>query len=186
MFTRLGYAPSLVKNTIQRFDYSIEQTFKMKTLSGSLRVNIPFKDQVSSNSIRKQMRDLSSKIGVDVQPVFTSRKLEQDLKPKEIKPSIVNQHSVVYLYQCDLCDANYVGYTTRHLFQRISDHKYSAIDRHLKDCHGNINFLKENNFSVLKKCCTKWDCLINEMLFIRRIRPNLNTQSDSLKAKVFV
>ena len=70
------------------------------------------------------MRDVSSKIGVDVQPVFTSRKLEQDLKPKEIKPSIVNQHSVVYLYKCALCDANYVGYTTRHLFKCISDHKY--------------------------------------------------------------
>ena len=47
------------------------------------------------------------------------------------------------------------------------------IGRHLKDCHGNINFLKENNFSVLKKCCTKWDCLINEMLFISKNKTEL-------------
>ena len=118
--------------------------------------------------------------------VFTSKKIEQDLKLKEKKPSIVNQNSVVYLYKCDLCDANYVGYTARHLFQRISEHKYSAIGRHLMENHGNVNFLKENNFTVLKKCSSKWDCLINEMLFIRKIRPKLNTQSDSLKAKVFV
>ena len=41
-----------------------------------------------------------------------SKKLHQDLKPKEIKPSIVSQHCVVYKFACDLCDADYVGYTT--------------------------------------------------------------------------
>ena len=33
---------------------------------------------------------------------------------------------------------------------------------------------------MLKKCSTKWDCLVYEMLYIRTIRPNLNTQSDPL------
>ena len=37
---------------------------------------------------------------------------------------------------------------------------------------------------MLKKCSTKWECLV-EMLYIRTIRPNLNTQSDSIRAKVF-
>ena len=61
------------------------------------------------------MRDLSSKIGIDAQPIYTSKKLEQDLKLKEIKPRIVNQHSLVYCFKCDLCDSNYFEYTTRHL-----------------------------------------------------------------------
>ena len=39
---------------------------------------------------------------------------------------------------------------------------------------------------MLKKCGTKWDCLVYEMLYIRTIRPNLNTQSDSIRAKLFV
>ena len=39
---------------------------------------------------------------------------------------------------------------------------------------------------MLKKCSTKWDCLVYEMLYIRTIRPNLNTQSDSIRAKLFV
>ena len=47
----------------------------------ALRVSIPFKDQVSANTVKRQMRDLSSKIGIDVQPIYTSKKLEQDLKP---------------------------------------------------------------------------------------------------------
>jgi len=40
---------------------------------------------------------------------------------------------VVYKFQCNLCDADYVGYTTRHLHQRISEHKYSAIGRHIEE-----------------------------------------------------
>ena len=59
--------------------------------SSVLRVSLPFKDQTSANAVRRQMSDLSHKIGTTLQPVFVGRKLEQDLKPKEIKPPIVNQ-----------------------------------------------------------------------------------------------
>jgi len=45
-----------------------------------VRVILPFKDQTSANAVKRQMRDLSHKIGTTLQPVFTSRKLEQDLK----------------------------------------------------------------------------------------------------------
>ena len=38
---------------------------------------------------------------------------------------------------------------------------------------------------VLRKCKTKLDCLIYEMLYIRDLKPNLNTQSDSIRAKLF-
>ena len=55
--------------------------------------------------------------------------LKQDVKPKEMKPSIVSQHCVVLKFVCDLFDADYVGYTTLHLHQRIAEHKYSAIGR---------------------------------------------------------
>ena len=62
----------------------------------------------------------------------------------------------------------------------------SAIGHHLRDAHGNIDLLNESQFRMLKKCCTKWDCLVYEMLYIRTIRPNLNTQSDYIRAKLFV
>ena len=58
---------------------------------------------------------ISYKISPTVQPLFVSRKLEQDSRSKEVKPSDVNQKCVVYHFSCDLCDADYVGYTTRHL-----------------------------------------------------------------------
>ena len=65
--------------------------------------------------------------------VFQSKKISQVLSPKEKKPPIVNNQCVVYKFQCDLCDIDYVGYTTRHLHQGIGEHKHSAIGRHLKD-----------------------------------------------------
>ena len=93
IFHRLGYFSSLVNCIIDNCDYS--STLDAKTKSDeTLRVSIPFKDQVSANIVKKQMRDLRSKIGIDVQPIYTSKKLEQDPKLKEIKPRIINQHSL--------------------------------------------------------------------------------------------
>ena len=59
----------------------------------------------------------------------------------------------------------YVGYTTRHLHQRIGEHKYSAIGRHLEDHGLSKSDLKDEHFSVLRKCRSKFDCLIFEILF---------------------
>ena len=43
-----------------------------------------------------------------------------------------------------------------------------------------------NNFSILKKCKSKVYCLLLEMFFfINELRPSLNVQSDSARAKVF-
>ena len=80
-----------------------------------------------------------------------SKKLGQDLGLKEIKPSIVNKQCVVYHFSRDLCDADYVGYAARHLHQGIAEHKNSAIGRHFFEADGNINLLKENQFTVLLK-----------------------------------
>ena len=78
---------------------------------------LPFKDQDSEDLARRQLKDLSQKTRVVIQPVFVSNKIQQVLtcKVREKKPPIVNQQCVVYEYQCDLCDASYVGYTLRYL-----------------------------------------------------------------------
>ena len=38
----------------------------------------------------------------------------------------------------------------------------------------------------IKKCKNKFDCLVYEMLFIRLLKPNLNVQADSIRAKIFL
>ena len=153
--------------------------------TSNIVVPLPFKDQKSANSVKREMQNLSAKIGVQIKPVFQSKKISQVLSPKEKKPPIVNNQCVVYKFQCDLCDADYVRYTTRHLHQRIGEHKHSAIGRHLEDHGLSKSDLKDRQFSVLRKCRSKFDCLIFEMLFIKELKPGLNTQKDSVPAKLF-
>ena len=40
-------------------------------------------------------------------------------------------------------------------------------------------------FHMLTKCSNKFDCVINEMLFMRKLKPSLNVQTDSIRAYVF-
>ena len=65
--------------------------------------------------------------------------------------------------QCDLCDSSYVGYTLRHLHQRVVEHKNmsSSISKHYKDKHSTVK-------KILKKCNNKFDCLVHEMLLISK------------------
>ena len=137
--------------------------------------------------MRKKLRDLSNKINIAIQPVFTSRKLNEALKLHENKPSIVNQQRVVYIFKCDSCDKSYVGYTMRHLHERIEEHKgtSSSIGRHYRMEHDFAPQDISKNFAVLRKCRSKFDCLLYEMFYIREQNPILNVQSDSLRAKLF-
>ena len=148
-----------------------------------IRVVLLFKDQASADIVRAQLKVLSHKIQTTVQPVF-----ERDLKLREAKPPIVNQQCLVYKFQCDLCDAGYVGFTRRHLHQRAEEHKNSSssIGKHFRDKHSLAPKDLTKNFSVLMKCTNKFDCLVYEMFFIHELmRPTLNVQSDSIRAKVF-
>ena len=89
---------------------------------------------------------------------------------------------VVYNFQCNLCDAGYVGYTCRHPHQRIEEHKGSAIGNHLKEEHDIAPDDIAQFFKILKKCQSKFDCLIFEMFFIKELKPTLNKQCDSIRA----
>ena len=191
VFARLHYPETLIENTIRNF---IEMTVTENVCSKQqvsdeqdtpIRIVLPFKDQKSANAVRHQLSDLSRKINAVVQPVYVSRKIKGNFKPKEHKPPIVNQQNVVYYYKCGLCDTDYVGFTSRHLHQRVEEHKRSTIGYHVKDEHSGDPDSIGNNFEILKKCQSKLDCLIFEMLFIRKLKPNLNKQSDSIRAKVF-
>ena len=157
IFSRLDYPIGFIDKFIQNI---ATKPIKKTDDGNTIRTVLPFKDQIAANAVRRQLRDLSGKIGVTLQPIFVSKKLEQDLKPKEIKSSIVSQHCVIYKFACDLCDADYVGYTARHLHQRIAEHKYSAIGKHLLDAHGDKNLLFfvlvfiENSYLYLKNIHT--------------------------------
>ena len=50
----------------------------------------------------------------------------------------------------------------------------------------NLFIAEDSQLTILKKCRSKFDCLIYEMLFIQKIKPNLNVQSDSVCAKLLI
>ena len=172
VFSRLKYPKHLVNSTIKSFVDS-KVCDQQQPLSPSqetddtISVVLPFKDQISADIKRKQLQDLSLKIHTTIPPVFVSRKIEQELNVKKTKPPIVNQQCVVYGFQCDLCDAGYVGYTRVHLHNRVKGHKQqsSAIAKHYKNMHGTMPQDLLKRFQVLKKCKNKFDCLVNEKLF---------------------
>ena len=76
-------------------------------------------------------------------------------------------------------------------------HSYARVDGH-KSTSSSVRKRNDNDhavavpedllscFKVLKKCMNKFDCLVNEMLYIKQLTPSLNVQTDSIRAKVFV
>jgi len=66
----------------------------------SIRIVLPFKEKKSSDSVRKQLKDLGMLLNIDLCPVFISRKVGDDLKHKEIKPALINERSLVYKFEC--------------------------------------------------------------------------------------
>ena len=80
-------------------------------------------------------------------------------------------------------DAGYVGYTRVHLHNRVKGHNQqsSAIAKHYKNMHGKMPQGLLKRFKV-----PKMHGLVYEMLFTRALKPNLNVQSDSIRANVFL
>ena len=181
----LDYQINLINSAINKFLRNIDNIDAAKNTrddSSTIIVPLPFKDQPSANSVKKQMQVLNANIGVN--PSFRPRRLAKFSLQRRRSP-LLSTINAWFTKKCDLCDADYVRYTARHLHQRINEHKYSAIGKHLEQ-HGLLkNDLADKQFSVLRKCRSKFDCLIFEMLFIKELNPELNTQKDSIRAKFF-
>ena len=85
----------------KRFHTSQDQNQScIKPIDSLVLITLPFKDQKFADSVRKQLNDLGKKIDRVIQPVFTSRKISEDLKVTETKPSVVNQQCIVHEFQC--------------------------------------------------------------------------------------
>ena len=193
VFSALQYPRPVFDAALNKFltaKFSKENVPTIEPNHPPVRFVIPYKGYKQSLFIKQRFSELTVKVGAIVQPVFVSKKVSSYLSPREIKPEIVNRQCVVYQYKCDQCDAGYIGMTSQHLHQRIESHMSgdSAITRHLKAAHKIQKKALDirHCFHVLKKCRSKFDCLVSEMIFIQKMRPSLNVQSDSLKAKVFV
>ena len=100
-FVNLDYPPNLINSSINEFLHNIDNISAPDEASdgtSNIVVPLPFKDQKSANSVKREMQNLSTKIGVQIKPFFQSKKIGQVLSPKEKKPPIVNNQCVVYKF----------------------------------------------------------------------------------------
>ena len=98
-FSRLHYPVPLLQSTIRDFvtakvsgDVRSKQTCDDKKVP--VRIILPFKDQRSANSVRRQLGELSRKIRKDIHPVYPTRKIGPNIRPKESKPLLLTNNAL--------------------------------------------------------------------------------------------
>ena len=193
-FSNLLYPSQLIETAVNQFITNVA-TDKVQSDADRNNDTTPtvmfstiYISQSAADCTRRQLQDLSSKIGVSLQPIFKSKKIGEIIKTREPRPKFINEQCVVYHFtECGLCEMDYVSFTNRHLFQRINEHtnSRSSIGKQMKLQHGVQQPAIAEKFTVLKKCQSKLDCLVYKMLLIKELKPSLNVQSDSIRAKLF-
>ena len=121
---------------------------------------------------------------VKVRTVFSTFKVKSYFNLKCRSPSYLSSN-VVYSFECmsDSCTDNYIGFTTRHLFERVAEHTacnkqgQSEIKDHIKSCSTcEGNGVSHADFRVLRRCSSAVQCKLHEAFAIKRFRPVLNKQ----------
>ena len=132
----------------------------------------------------------------------------QHLKPREIKAKLQNTPPLI----CTWLNSSFFLFSSFWSVERIcklvagysevapksSLHIMSAIQldtftnvltnittlRSLLDSLWDTSLLKEVQFHILKNCQGKFACFVYQMLFIKERNPRLDTQTDSIRAKL--
>ena len=119
---------------------------------------------------------LLSRVQMRIKLTNASSRITTDLHSRGATQNPFARSNSVSIVWCNLCDTgSYVDNTRGHLYARYDNSHAGAVPEDLLSC-----------FKVLKKCMSKFDCLVNEMLYIKQLTPSLNVQTDSIRAKVFV
>ena len=97
----------------------------------------------------------------------------------------------MYKFECSKCHLAYVGSTMKVLYSRVLDHKgisgrtgrplqsplFSSIRDHCHEvCDNNI---REDDFGVIYKGISEQEVRLSESLFIKKLKPNLNSDTSS-------
>ena len=126
----------------------------------------------------------------DVEPkfIYTGTKLSVKFQIKD-KTKDEHKHDPVYYRKCPECDESYAGETGRRMQDRVDEHsgkdsRSNILTNSYQENHKNVS---RNNFQILgeghKKM--KFKRKLSEALYIKKLRPSLNTQETSLALKLF-
>ena len=185
VFGALQYPAPLIDRTIREvLSAAIDPPSQLSSPPSSnesttYRMVLPYKSKELCTGLRSEIRNLNHRLEVKLQPVFTSTKVKRLItspSPATEIDRLIEQAKVVYCYRCS-CDMSYIGYTSRHLHQRIAEHRRStsAIFQH---CSNTGHDFRESNFSIIAKCSSKFDCMVREAHEIYFSRPALNARDE--------
>ena len=117
------------------------------------------------------------RIGAPCKVVFTLRKLKSVLPA--LKPTVDKslKSGVIYQISCPRCNACYVGQTNRHFIARFKEHLRvsSPVGSHMKLCDVDVTL---DSVKYLASSSKQKQLLILEALFIKDIKPTLNTKDE--------
>ena len=157
-----------------------------------------------SNDVKRQISKLASKCldNTKITIMWNSpRRIRQLFRFKDVLPMRLRSN-ILYQYSCDGCNSIYLGKTKRHFGVRAYEHlglslrtdkqftynpthnNNSGILIHINDqnnnCLGNTN-----NFKIIGKAQNDFFLRIKESLLIRKLKPSLNTQDNSIPLQLF-
>ena len=83
VFSRVKFPEHLINCTIKSFvdlkAYDQQQLLSpSKETDDTVRAILPFRDQISADIGRKQLKELNLKVHTTIQPVFVSRKMDKN------------------------------------------------------------------------------------------------------------
>ena len=130
----------------------------------------------------EQLAHSFKKINAPCKIIMKTRKIKSFLPP--LKPAVPKmlRSAVVYKIDCPGCDSSYVGFTSRHLQQRVCEHlgKSCVIRGHINQClPPPINTDNFHDFvSILATSNSLTKLMTLEALFIKEFKPALNTKDE--------
>ena len=129
------------------------------------------------------------KLKAPCKPILTLRKLKTVLPSLKVQVEKRFQSRIVYKLLCPRCQACYVGQTDRHLLKRFKEHCQPSqpFGKHIRLCGTSPVFEDKTYVSVIhstNRCIPFLETL--EALWIREIRPTINTKDEFRKRELTI
>ena len=134
-----------------------------------------------ARDLRRLCNKKDSAFRMPIRIIFTLKKMKTSLPSLKEPVTDVLKSGVVYQIKCPGCSASYVGETVRHLLHRYREHKVNKgpLRTHFQSCKADPG---DEDIKVLTSSSNQEKLLILEALFIRDLKPSINTK-DEFKSK---
>ena len=163
-FLNLNYPSNFINSAINKFFRNIDNIDAAKNTRDdrpTIMVPLPFKEQQSANSVKRQMQILSANIGVQMKPVFQTK------ETKRRSPLLLTINAWATNLNAT-CSTQIMSGTPPDIYtSALIILQSGGILRNM--VYRRLIWIKKKQFSVLKKCRSKFNCLIFGMLFIKAL-----------------